>query len=118
MAKLRLGRAPSAMGGFVLLVGLSVLVTNGCANEESVQAKAVVGDGFKCPPGELEAGLNRETPKVREWIVGCNFIYARIHCRDGRCYRAPPEPPCMGDLPCFKEDPVTLEWDIEKTAKR
>ena len=117
MAKLRLGWAPSTVGG-ILLIGFSVLVTYGCANEESVRAKAVVGDSFKCPTSELEAGVSRETPQVREWIVGCNFIYARVHCRDGRCYRAPVEPPCMGDLPCFEEDPVTLEWNLEKTATR
>jgi hypothetical protein len=119
MAKLGLGRAPSALGGFLLLFALSVPAMDGCANEESVRAKKVVGDSFKCPMGELEAGVARETPKVREWIVGCNFVYARIHCSDGRCYRAPPVPPCIGELPCFKEDPVTLEWNLdEKTAKR
>jgi hypothetical protein len=88
-----------------------------CASEESIRARAVVGQSLKCPNNELESGLNRETPKVREYVVGCNFMYERVHCTDQGCYRAPPEPPCMGNLPCFEEDPVTLEWSVE-TAKR
>jgi hypothetical protein len=26
------------------------------------------------------------------------------------------KPPCIGDMPCFEEDPVTLEWRLPKSA--
>ena len=40
-------------------------------------------------------------------------MYSRVHCRGDRCYPAPVEPPCMPGVPCFKEDPKTLEWKLE-----
>jgi hypothetical protein len=101
----------------VLLLGAALWGT-ACASEESLRARAAAADGsLRCSESELEAGLNRETPKVREYIVGCNFVYTRVLCTDQGCRRAPPKPPCMGNLPCFEEDPVTLEWKLE-TARR
>jgi len=87
---------------------------SGCASQESVRAELAVNDRLKCPSGDMEAGLNRETPKVREWYVGCDFVYARVHCTDAGCHPAPVKPPCIGDLQCFEEDPVTLEWQLAK----
>jgi hypothetical protein len=68
---------------------------------------------LRCSRGELDTMLNRDTGVVREWYVGCNFMYSRIHCRGDRCYPAPVEPPCMPGVPCFKEDPKTLEWKLD-----
>jgi hypothetical protein len=92
------------------------IVVVGCASQESLRAEQTVAQRLKCPRGDIESGIQRETPKVREWVVGCNFIYARVHCTDSECHPAPPEPPCIGDLPCFKEDPVTLEWTLADQA--
>ena len=69
---------------------------------------------LRCSRGELDTMLNRDTGVVREWYVGCNFMYSRVHCRGERCYPAPAEPPCMPNVPCFKEDPRTLEWKLDE----
>lgn len=69
---------------------------------------------LRCPRSELDTMLNRDTGLVREWYVGCNFMYSRVHCRGDRCYPAPVEPPCMPGVPCFKEDPKTLEWKLDE----
>jgi hypothetical protein len=90
---------------------------SGCANHESVQAKAAVADRLKCPSGDIEAGMNRKTARVREWYVGCDFVYTRVHCTDEGCQPAPTKPPCIGELPCFKEDPETLQWSLPKVAQ-
>lgn len=108
-------RAQCVLVGVCL--GFGVSAAAGCGNPEAAQARAVVAGTILCPDGELEAGLERETPRVREWVVGCNFIYARVHCSASGCVKAEPEPPCIGDLPCFEEDPVTLEW-VPKVARR
>ena len=100
------------------LAGALTLSFVGCASQESVQARLAVADRLKCASGDFEAGLNRETPRVREWIVGCDFVYTRVHCTSSGCRPAPVKPPCIGDLPCFEEDPLTLEWSLPKTASR
>jgi hypothetical protein len=69
---------------------------------------------LRCSRSELDFMLNRDTGLVREWYVGCNFMYSRVHCRGDRCYPAPVEPPCMPKVPCFKEDPKTLEWKLDE----
>ncbi|HEX6764054.1 MAG TPA: hypothetical protein VF103_01225 [Polyangiaceae bacterium] len=69
---------------------------------------------LRCSRSELDTTLNRDTGVVREYYVGCNFMYSRVHCRGDRCYPAPPEPPCMPKVPCFKENPKTLEWEPEE----
>jgi hypothetical protein len=101
-----------------VLLGTLTLSFSGCGNQESVRAKMAVQDRLKCPSGDFEAGVARETTKVREWYVGCDFIYARVHCDESGCHPAPVKPPCIGDLQCFEEDPVTLEWELTKTASR
>lgn len=103
--------------GCLVLLGTVTLSFSGCANQESVQAKAAVVDRIKCQSGDIEAGVNRETSKVREWYVGCDFVYTRVHCDGEGCHPAPTKPPCIGELPCFKEDPETLEWSLPKVAQ-
>ena len=68
---------------------------------------------LRCSRSELDTTLNRDTGTVREYYVGCNFMYARVQCRGERCYPAHPEPPCMPNMPCFEEDPKTLEWKLD-----
>ena len=95
-----------------------VLVATGCASQEAARAKAIAASDRTCSEHELSAGIERETEEVREWIVGCNFTYVRVHCTDDSCVRAEPKPPCMGDLPCFVENPVTLKWELPAHASR
>src|SRR5262245_53266595 len=92
------------------------VVTWGCATRDAGQVRQVAATRFACPASELEVVLNRATPKVEEWIAGCEFSYLRIHCRDGVCQPAKTPPPCVGDLPCFEENPVTLEWELREEA--
>jgi hypothetical protein len=94
------------------LVALSVTAL-GCASSEPGVLQAG-SRNLKCQRGEVEMALNRETAKVREYLVGCEFMYTRVHCTDAGCYPAKIKPPCIGDVPCFKEDPVTLEWIPEE----
>lgn len=100
----------------LVLLGTVTLSFSGCANQESVQAKAAVADRMKCQSGDIEAGVFRETSQVREWYVGCDFVYTRVHCDKDGCRPAPTKPPCIGELPCFEEDPQTLEWSLPKVA--
>ena len=72
------------------------------------------GRNLHCPARDLEVVLNRQTPLVREYAVACNFMYTRVHCTQTGCRPAPLEPPCVGNLPCFEEDPVTLEWRVKE----
>ncbi|HEX2732861.1 MAG TPA: hypothetical protein VHM70_14730 [Polyangiaceae bacterium] len=101
------------------LAGGSVfaLLVCACANPEALQANQVAAERLHCDPETMAAGVERETAQVREWIVGCNFTYTRVHCRGHSCYQAPPKPPCIGNLPCFVEDPVTLEWVLQDAPK-
>jgi hypothetical protein len=89
---------------------VGALLALNCGSPEAQQANVVAAGSLRCDPTEMAAGLERETPKVREWIVGCDFTYTRVHCTDEGCTRAPPTPPCLGDSPCLVEDPVTLKW--------
>ena len=75
------------------------------------------GGNLHCPKSDLEVVLNRQTPAVREYAVACNFMYTRVHCTDSGCRPAPLEPPCVGNLPCFEEDPVTLEWRLPEKER-
>src|SRR5262245_38145807 len=100
-----------ARGAIALVVAL---VAVACA---SGVPDAVLETGvreLRCPRGELDTMLNRDTGLVREYYVGCNFMYSRVHCRGERCRPAPPEPPCMPKVPCFKENPKTLEWELDE----
>lgn len=98
-----------------LSLGLAT-VTLACASSEAHRAKYVAASTDMCAPSELSAELLRETSSVREWMVGCDFRYVRVHCSADGCQRAEPKPPCMGDMPCFVEDPETLRWELPASA--
>jgi len=78
--------------------------------------KSVAVKQLNCPADEVYAVINRTTPEVREWIVGCEFYYTRVHCGRAGCEPARPKPPCIGNLECFEEDPLTLEWTLASAA--
>jgi hypothetical protein len=98
-----------AVKAFVLFT----LLAGGCAaTKEQATVLQVGSTNLKCPRSELESTLSRTTPKVREYLVGCDFMYSTVHCTDQGCHLAEVKPPCIGDLPCFEEDPITLEWRL------
>jgi hypothetical protein len=86
--------------------------TVACASSDEPKVLAAADRRLKCERTEIETELNRETPVVREYLVGCNFMYTRVHCTKEGCYPAETEPPCIGELPCFKENPLTLRWEL------
>jgi hypothetical protein len=88
-----------------------------CASSEEPQVLAAADRRLKCARSEIETKLNRETPVVREYLVGCEFMFTRVHCTSEGCYPAEAEPPCIGELPCFKENPVTLRWELDEVAR-
>jgi hypothetical protein len=87
-----------------------------CARDAPLAAVNAGMHNLKCPRSDIETSLVRQTPKVREYVVACDFMYTRVHCSDHGCQPAPLQPPCTGDL-CFEEDPVTLQWK-PKTVDR
>jgi hypothetical protein len=97
---------------------LLVAVLPSCASSEEPQVLAAADRRLKCERSEIETKLNRETPVVREYLVGCEFMFTRVHCTNQRCYPAEAEPPCLGDLPCFEENPLTLRWELENGLAR
>jgi hypothetical protein len=108
-------RLPISFGrgvGFVL----AALVAVACASGAPAGVLETGTRTLRCTRDELETTLSRDTGLVREYYVGCNFMYARVHCRGDRCYPAAPEPPCMPNVPCFREDPKTLEWKLDELA--
>jgi hypothetical protein len=103
----------AVFGAVLFTVGLAA---SSCASTPD----AVLETGSRnlhCPRRELEVALNRETTQVREYAVACNFMYTRVHCTKGGCRSAPLEPPCVGNLPCFEEDPVTLECRLPEKER-
>jgi hypothetical protein len=72
---------------------------------------------LQCQKSEPMATLNRSTPMVREYLVGCDFMFTRVYCTEVGCYPAEVKPPCIGDKPCFEEDPMTLEWRLPPGAR-
>jgi len=100
------------------LLTLSLLICgfSACARDAPVAAVNAGMRNLKCPRSDVELTLARETPKVREYVVACDFMYTRVHCSDRGCQPAPLQPPCVGDA-CFEEDPVTLQWKL-KSADR
>jgi hypothetical protein len=103
-------RASAFIGCSLLFGGLSLA---SCASAPDAVLETG-GRNLHCPRSDLEVVLNRETALVREYAVACNFMYTRVHCTKTGCRSAPLEPPCVGNLPCFEEDPVTLEWRLPK----
>jgi hypothetical protein len=98
----------------VSFVCLMILGVAGCATQEANRARTVAASRLACPNSELEVVLNRETQVTREWLAGCDFTYLRVHCRGGRCAPAETPPPCVGEGPCFEENPVTLRWELKQ----
>ncbi len=96
---------------------LIAAVLPACASSEEPQVLAAADRRLKCARSEIETKLNRETPVVREYLVGCEFMFTRVHCTSEGCYPAETEPPCIGKLPCFKENPVTLRWELDEVAR-
>jgi len=97
------------------LLALVALGTAACASEPPGVVQ-VGSRNLRCQRSEVETTLNRRTPKVREYLVGCDFMVTRVHCTDQGCHPAQTKPPCIGDMPCFEEDPVTLEWRLPPGA--
>jgi hypothetical protein len=103
----------SFAAAFALLsVGLA-LGTSGCTSGAPESAVQTGIRNLRCSRSELQTTLSRDTGVVREYYVGCNFMYTRVLCQGDRCYPAKAEPPCMPKMSCFKEDPKTLEWILD-----
>ena len=104
------------MKELTILALVSFLVTVGCASSAPESVLQVGSRNLKCPRSEVSTELHRTTPVVREYLVGCDFMYTRVHCTDTACRPAEIKPPCIGEGPCFEEDPVTLEWRLPTVA--
>ncbi len=85
----------------------------GCASAPD-SVRDVASASLHCPRQDLEVALNRETHTVREYAVACNFMYTRVQCTSSECHPAEVEPPCIGNMPCFVEDPETLRWKLSE----
>ncbi|HVU01506.1 MAG TPA: hypothetical protein VHE30_07130 [Polyangiaceae bacterium] len=90
----------------------------GCASAEPDAVLQVGSRNLKCPRSEVQTTLNRTTPRVKEYLVGCDFMFTRVQCTASECHPAEVKPPCIGDAPCFVEDPVTLEWRLPDRVAR
>jgi hypothetical protein len=104
----------AVLGAWLVTMALG---SSSCASAPDAVLEAG-GRNLQCPHRDLEVALNRETSLVREYAVACNFMYTRVHCKKNGCYSAPLEPPCVGNLPCFEEDPVTLEWRLPEKERQ
>jgi len=112
----------SRLGIIVALGILGAGVLSGCAGASEPNAVLRVGSrNLRCPQGDLETALNRESSQVREYYVGCDFMYTRVLCTKptggqlaAQCHPAKPQPPCFGGG-CFKENPTTFEWELDET---
>jgi hypothetical protein len=100
----------------VRLVSAGVLLagawTAGACASAPDSVRDIAGRKLHCARDDIEVSLNRETRRVREYAAGCNFMYTLVHCTDQGCQPAETEPPCIGNLPCFEEDPETLTWHL------
>lgn len=101
---------------------LGAAALSGCAGASEPNAVLRVGSrNLRCPQSDLETALNRESSQVREYYVGCDFMYTRVLCTKpsgaqatSQCHPAKPQPPCFGGG-CFKENPTTFEWELDET---
>jgi hypothetical protein len=111
-----------SLGIIVALGALGATLLPGCAGASEPNAVLRVGSrNLRCPQGDLETALNRESKQVREYYVGCDFMYTRVLCTKpgpgqpaAQCHPAKPQPPCFGGG-CFKENPTTFEWELDET---
>lgn len=92
--------------------------TISCTSHAPVGVRSVAQRQLRCAPDDIYAVVNRTTPRVQEWIVGCEFYYTRVLCSSEGCRVPSPKPPCFGADDCFSEDPVTLEWTLPQVALR
>ena len=104
------------------LVALGCLL--GCSSwgSESSAVLRVGSRNLRCPTSDLETALQRESSQAREYYVGCDFMYTRVLCDNpgkgqtaSQCHPAKPQPPCFAGG-CFKENPVTFEWELDETV--
>ncbi|HTQ06254.1 MAG TPA: hypothetical protein VMI54_20470 [Polyangiaceae bacterium] len=98
---------------FIQISIATVFSGAGCATAPD-SVRDVAASSLHCPREELEVALNRQTHTVREYAVACNFMYTRVHCTAQGCKPAEVEPPCLGNMPCFEEDPETLTWKLSE----
>lgn len=94
------------------VAGVLCVLMTACASSAPDAVLQVGSRSLRCPHGDVSIALNRSTPEVNEYLVGCDFMYTRVHCRDAGCRPAEVKPPCIGEGPCFEEDPITLEWRL------
>jgi hypothetical protein len=94
----------------------------GCGADPAGGVLRVGARNLRCPAGDLETALHRESSQTREYYVGCDFMYTRVLCdkpsqsgQAEQCHPAKPQPPCFAGG-CFKENPVTFEWELDETA--
>jgi hypothetical protein len=100
-------------------------LASGCSGADQQNAVLrVASRNLRCPASDLETTLNRESSQVREYYVGCDFIYTRVLCdkpnanqATAQCHLAKPQPPCFGGS-CFKENPVTFDWELDNSGVR
>jgi hypothetical protein len=102
-------------------IGIVALGASGCAGGEPNAVVSVGARNLRCQRSEVETALHRESPKVREYYVGCDFMYTRVLCdkpsgpgEASACHPARPQPPCFGGG-CFKENPETFEWELDES---
>jgi len=112
MAKLALIRT----GMVALAIGTGLL---GCSAAEPPAVMTVGARNLRCLRSEVETALQRESARVREYYVGCDFMYTRVLCsKEGSdCHPAKPQPPCFAGG-CFKENPITFEWELDESLAR
>jgi hypothetical protein len=111
MAKRQVSTTVSILIGLGLAFGLG-----GCAAGEPSAVLQVGSRNLRCPRGDLETAIHRESNQVREYYVGCDFMFTRVLCDKiaGACHPAKARPPCFGGG-CFKENPETFEWELDQT---
>jgi hypothetical protein len=108
----------------VLTLGVALVLLPACTGGGPSSAIARIGSrNLRCPQSEVETALHRESSKVSEYYVGCDFMYTRVLCDKlhgaehptAECHPAKPQPPCFSGG-CFKEDPVTFEWELASSG--
>lgn len=100
-----------------LTLCVAVLSQIGCAATEPDAVTQVGSRNLRCQRSEVETALHRESALVREYYVGCDFMYTRVLCdkANASCHPAKAQPPCFAGG-CFKEDPITFEWELDEAS--